>query len=179
MSNRVSFSPEVLRIETVAQIYADTEKSLRFYYHAPGLVHRDIKFVGYSAKDVRQELDERLRELDRSAALGVLAALEASFRTDFLVRCYDRRKDDLSRHFRELYKEKGNQVALEAGILDAWKQHVLMAKALISDIIGAFAYRHWLAHGRYWVPKLGQRYDFLSVYLLAQRMERVFQEQSN
>jgi hypothetical protein len=32
----------------------------------------------------------------------------------------------------------------------------------------AFLYRHWLAHGRYWKPKLGRVHDFDSLYLLAQ-----------
>jgi hypothetical protein len=178
MGNRVSFSSEVLRIEGVARMHDDTAKSLRFYYTAPCLAQRDPKFVGYSIEDVRQELDERLCELDRSAALGVLSALEASFRTDFLWRCYERRKDDLSRRFRELHKLKENRAALEDDILEAWKQHVPTEKALISEIIGAFKYRHWLAHGRYWIPKLGKRRDFFSVYLLARDMERVFAAQS-
>ena len=38
---------------------------------------------------------------------------------------------------------------------------------LIGDLRGAFRFRHWLAHGRYWNPKLGQKYDFVSVYSLA------------
>jgi len=176
MGSRVSFSMEVLRIEEVAQMHDDTAKSLRFYYNAPGLAQRDAKFVGYSIEDVRQELAGHLGELERNAAFGVLAALEASFRMDFLARCYDRRKDGLSRSLRELHKLKGNRAALENDILDAWKQHVPTAKSLISELIGAFRYRHWLAHGRYWAPKFGHRYDLLSVYLLAQRMERVFQE---
>jgi len=178
MGSRVSFSPEVLKIEEVAQVHEDMAKSLRFYYSAPGLEQRDAKFVGYSIEDVRRELELRLGELDRNSAFCVLAALEASFRTDFLVRCDKRRKDDLSRSFRKLYKLKRSRAALEEEILDAWKHHVPKAKSLISEIIGAFRYRHWLAHGRYWVPKFGRSYDYFSVYLLAQNMEQVFQEQS-
>jgi hypothetical protein len=174
MGSSVSFSGEVLRIQEVAQKHRDTDKSLRFYYTAPGLPQRDLKFVGYSPNDVQRELGKRLSELDRDSAFGVLGALEASFRMDFLERCQERWKDDLSRNFRELEKLRGKRVALEEDILGAWKQHVPSAKALISDIIGAFRYRHWLAHGRYWVPKLGKLYDFSSVYLLAQRMEQVF-----
>jgi hypothetical protein len=37
-------------------------------------------------------------------------------------------------------------------------------KSLIDDLIGAFGYRNWLAHGRYWIPKLGRKYDYESVY---------------
>ena len=174
MGDRVSFSREVLKIDQVARKQLDMDKSLRFYYTEPNLALRDPKFIGYSIGDVRQELEERLNELDRDCALGILSALEASFRVDFLVRCYERGKDDLSRSFRKLHKMKKNKVALEKDILEAWKDHVPTSKELISGIIGAFKYRHWLAHGRYWVPKLGKKYDFMSVYLLAQQMELEF-----
>ena len=179
MGNRVSFSKEVLTIEKVAQKHRDFENGLRFYYNAPGLPRRDLKFVGYSRDDLVRELDERLRDLDRDSAFGILAALEASFRVDFHLRCEKRLKDDLSRHFRRLDKRSLRRLAFEEQILEAWKRHVPAAKTLISEIIGAFKYRHWLAHGRYWEPKLGKRYDFFSVYLLAQRMEQVFQKSDN
>ena len=174
MGNRNSFSSEILKFEEVAQKHRDIEKSLHFYYSEPDLASRDSKFIGYTVDEVRAELQARLRELDRDTAFGVLAALEASFRTDFLIRCYDRQKDDLSKSFRALYKKKGDHAALEEDILEAWKTHVPSAKPLVSNIIGAFRYRHWLAHGRYWKPKLGQNYDFLVVYLLAQQMESEF-----
>ncbi|HTV40007.1 MAG TPA: hypothetical protein VMF08_05495 [Candidatus Sulfotelmatobacter sp.] len=166
-----------MRLDEVAWVYTDTTNSIRFYYDSPNLQLRDSKFVGYTIAEIRKERDDRLCEVERSAVFNVLAALEASFRIDYLKRCYQKRKDELSRHFRDVHKRDGNRVHLEECILDAWKQHVSASKALISKIIGAFKYRHWLAHGRYWEPKLGQQYDYLGVYLLAQEMELVFQEQ--
>jgi hypothetical protein len=174
MARRLSFSRAVLTLDHVAETHNDTEKGLRFYYSAPGIAYRDVKFVAYTPQEVQHELRERLGELDINAAFSTLAALEASFRTDFLVRCYERKKDVLSRHFRNVYKVRGDRVTLESDILGGWKQHFPATKALISQIIGAFRYRHWVAHGRYWMPKLGRRYDFLSVYLLAQTMHRHF-----
>jgi hypothetical protein len=38
---------------------------------------------------------------------------------------------------------------------------------LIGELRSAFKFRNWLAHGRYWTPKLGRNYDFESLYLLA------------
>lgn len=179
MASRGSFSPDVLEIQAVVQTRHDTAASLRFYYTEPGIERRDAKFVGYALEDVRHELSERLEELDRSAAFGLLAALEATFRLDYLRRCDGRWKDPLSRWLRNLYKKKGHRAGLDEEILEGWRENVPMAKALISELRGAFRYRHWLAHGRYWVPKLGRRYDFTSIYLLAQEMEAVFQEQEN
>ena len=40
-------------------------------------------------------------------------------------------------------------------------------------MITAFKYRHWLAHGRYWEPKLGRIYDYYSLYDLAYSMEHL------
>jgi hypothetical protein len=179
MGNRVSFSPDILRIGQVAEKHTDIERSLIYYYHEPGLPLRDPKFVGYSNEEVQTEFRERRLELDRDSSLGILAALEANFCVDYLVRCYNKQKDRLSREFRDLYKAKGHQARLEEDILGLWKKCVPTAKPLISKIIGAFRYRHWLAHGRYWVPKLGRTYEFLSVYLLAQEMDVVFEEQRN
>jgi hypothetical protein len=42
-----------------------------------------------------------------------------------------------------------------------------LERKLIGDLRGAFNFRHWLAHGRYWEPKLGRNYDFVTVYGLA------------
>jgi len=176
MGRRISFSADVLRIEEVAQKQREMEKSLYFYYTSPGLPQRDLKFVGYSPDEIRLELEKRLSELDRDCSFSILSALEARFRTDFLNRCYDRRKDDLSRYFRTLYQAKGHRVALEKDILDGWKRHVPAAKSLISEIVGALRYRHWLAHGCYWEPKFGKRYDFSSLYYVAQLIEAEFEE---
>jgi hypothetical protein len=98
---------------------------------------------------------------------------------DFFERCYERWKDDLSREFRKLHKRWEGRVGLEEHILESWKEYIPAERALISEIKGALRYRHWLAHGRYWEPKLGRRYDFASVYLLAQDMETLFKEQNN
>jgi hypothetical protein len=134
----------------------------------------DQKFIGYSAQEVQQEQNLRLDELDKNSVFCLLAAMEASFRIDFYLRCYDRKKDDLSRHFRTIYKEKGDKISLEEDVLEAWKIHLPAAKSLLSEMKGAFRYRHWLAHGRYWTPRLGKKYDFSSVYLLAQAIDQNF-----
>lgn len=172
MGKRVSFSPEPLGFKRVAVSHSDTAKSIRFYYGHPSIQAQDSKFVGYSVSEVEQERDQLLEELDKNSAFNVLAALEASFRIDFLQRCYDRRKDPLSRRFRDLEKVRGSKVALEEDILDSWITHDPAVKSLLSKLKGAFRYRHWLAHGRYWEPKLGQKYDFFSVYLLAQGVDQ-------
>jgi len=64
-------------------------------------------------------------------------------------------------------KQTNNRIGLNA-IFKEWidAENGSYSK-LINALQGAFKYRHWLAHGRYWVPKYGQKYDFDSVYVLA------------
>jgi hypothetical protein len=171
MGDRISFSRELLRFEEVAASHSDIAKSIRFYYAAQLLEPRDPKFIGYSNPEIRQEQNLRLEDLDRNSVFGLLAALEATFRVDFLLRCHYRKKDDLSRFFREVRRTKGDKVSFEHDILEGWKSHFASAKSLLSELKGAFRLRHWLAHGRWYNPKLGKKYDFSSVYQLAQALD--------
>ena len=130
-------------------------------------LQRCSRFADYTSEKIQQEMKSLLEEQDRIASMNLLAALEAAFRMDFLQRCYKRRKDRVSREFRELYDRKGIYVSLEEDIFQVWKQKSSVSSSIISDLKGAFKYRHWLAHGRYWVPKFG-RYDYHDIYTLAE-----------
>ncbi|WP_395142894.1 hypothetical protein [Armatimonas sp.] len=133
-----------------------------------------VRFTGYSEEEVSEELKIRLEENESSSVLTIMSGLEASFRIDYLQRCYKKEKDGLSREFRDMYKQYESSIRLEDGILSAWKNQMLVDHILIGNIRGAFKYRHWLAHGRYWTPKLGQKYDYDSVYLLAEEVYSTF-----
>jgi hypothetical protein len=76
-------------------------------------------------------------------------------------------KDGLSRAFRAICKRKPDYVSLEKDIFDTWSSYASGAHPLIGELRSAFKFRNWLAHGRYWTPKLGRNYDFESLYLLA------------
>lgn len=163
---RVSFSNSNVDVSELAIHHTDVESSLRNYF-STGAPSYTTRFTGYAPSEVVEELETRLSELDMSSSLTVLTAVEAIFRIDYLKRCYQRKKDSLSRAFRELHKRKQTSVNLEEEIFDLWKEHTIGANQLIGDLKGAFKYRHWLAHGRYWTPKLGKKYDFVSLYTLA------------
>ncbi len=78
------------------------------------------------------------------------------------------KKDILSRTFKEIFDLKGNEASLEQDIFNSWKHPSDVPNYIVSELIGAFKYRHWLAHGRYWEPKLGSKYDYHSIYTLGQ-----------
>ena len=163
---RVSFSGENLEVSEINQYYEDVATSIRNYF-SPINPRYEVRFFGYTLDEIRNEMHATLEEHERNSAMNILAALEAAFRVDFLQRCYKRRKDRLSRAFRDIHKQKRMRISLEDDIFSAWTDNSSVASSVLSDLRGAFKYRHWLAHGRYWEPKLGQKYDYQSLYVLA------------
>jgi hypothetical protein len=85
----------------------------------------------------------------------LLATTEAILRIEFKTRVVARKKDSLSRRFRELHKARAEKIRLDEDILVAMKEEGVSGDA-ISDFRRALKLRHWLAHGRH--PKLGRGY---------------------
>jgi uncharacterized protein YutE (UPF0331/DUF86 family) len=163
---RVTFPTQSFSLFDVAAYHRDTDASLRVYFAD---VHPkfSIRFTGYLLEEVIDELTDRLDETDRRSSLAVLSHVEAAFRVDYLQRCQKRKRDSLSKVFRVMYKNRGISVRLEDDIFEAWRRAHPLTAQLISELRGAFKFRHWLAHGSYWTPKLGRKYDYQSIYALA------------
>jgi hypothetical protein len=155
-----------LRLDELAAYHQDIAAALRLHF-SPSAPTFAVRLVGKTADELDRELASRLDESDVRSAFFALTSLEASFRIDFDFRCRKRLKDDLSIYFRQVKKTRKDAVRLDEDILEGWKRHADAPPALISDLRGAFKFRHWIAHGRYWTPKLGRRYDFDYVHLMA------------
>jgi hypothetical protein len=164
MARQVVFSGEEQTLSDISEFYVDTEAALSQYYS----LAEGNRFALYTLYEISEELYDRTSELNRAAALSVLASVEAAFRVDYLQRVYQRKKDKLSAAFRALYKRKGERASLDQDIFEAWKKQTSVSAHVIGQVKAAFEYRHWLAHGRYWTPNFGQRYDYQSIYALAQ-----------
>lgn len=170
MSDKVSFSSISQTLEEISDYHKVITEALRKYYNVADMGNPiPPRFIGLSMAELEKELNERLNELDKNVSLSLLSAIEASLRIDYLNRVYQREKDDLSRAFREIHKNKANKASLEEDILSSWKKYHPEYKSIFSDIMGALKHRHWLAHGRYWIPKLGRQYDFYSISIIAIR----------
>lgn len=154
----------------IAEYHNDVLASLKLYFSqvTPSFAAR---FVGRHPHEV---LAFRVEETDLRSALAVLTSIEAAFRVDYECRCQKRMKDDLSRAFRAIHKLRKARVSLEEDIFEAWRANSTGSRQLIGDLRGAFKFRHWLAHGRYWEPKLGRKYDFNFVYSLADDVLNAF-----
>ena len=170
MARRVSLSGTHLAANQVAEHHAVVEEAIHLY-HTGASPSFQTKFAFYTEDEVLAERDERLYQAGAASAMMVLASIEAAFRVDYERRCNARYKDGLSRTLRELYQDKGARVRLSEDLLEAWKNHGDMTARLVGEIRSAFRYRHWLAHGRYYVAKLGRQYDFASLYNLARDVE--------
>ena len=105
--------------------------------------------------------------------LDLLSATEATLRVDFWNRVHNKEKDELSRRFRDLAKNFEERIALEEQLLDAWVAVSPDTKSPAGDFKGALKLRNWLAHGRYWTPKLArQSYSPGDVFDICERLLR-------
>jgi len=163
MVDRVSFSDQEQSLELIASHHSNVESALYEYFSGTSESLED-RFP----LEIRSEVREAsLSELDFSSSMSVMAALEAVIRIDYLTRAYEKRKDKLSRAMRGLYQEKENKAKIDDDILQLWAKETTVPEYVVQQVKAAFKYRHWLAHGRYWTPKLGRRYDYLTVYTVA------------
>ena len=166
MSKRVSILASYPSFDEVAQHYSDSVQSMHLYYSNRN-PRFSTRFQFYTMDEVEGERIDRLSETESSSTMALFASIDALFHVDYLQRCYRRMRDPLSRAYRDLYARRHKKVSLEDDLLEMWKIHSNVPRPLVGEIKGAIKYRHWLAHGRYWLPKLGRNYDFMTVYDLA------------
>lgn len=119
------------------------------------------RYFGKTRDEVSQLFDAQRQELKHVTMLALLAATEAALRVDYIVRVMRKKRDAISKDFTKLYKRRKLDVRLDEHILDAWKRHSEQpaTKSAIGEFKSALNLRHWLAHGRYWKPRLGREYD--------------------
>jgi len=165
MAKKLSKSNQNLSIEEISDIFSYRNKSLRLLFSNKNPNFKS-DFVGYNKEEINNELKEQLNEVEKDACLNLLASVEAKFRLDYAIRCEERDKDDISRKFREVFAERQYRISFEDGILNQWKDLPEITSSIISYVKGAFKYRHWLAHGRFWTYK-SKKYDFFGLYNLA------------
>ncbi|HQU41286.1 MAG: hypothetical protein B7Z73_03180 [Planctomycetia bacterium 21-64-5] len=121
-------------------------------------------FRSMTQAEVDSSIGQLRDELHHAVVLMLVAAFEATLQTDLRARLSRKGKDAASRRFRKLWhsrhKRRGADewVRIEA-ILDVWKSFIGKAE-IIGDFKQLVMFRHWLAHGRYWVQKSGLSNDF-------------------
>lgn len=169
MARRITFSNQHQKIEIIHAHYHVLKKALKEYYYTNKQASL-TRFATYTPDELDREYWAHLNELELTSSLSLISAMEAAFRIDFLKRCYQKKKDRLSRVLRDFYKYYDRKVPFEEIILESWKKHSDIPNAFIGTLKTLFKYRHWLAHGRYWVPKTGRQYDYFLIYQIAEKV---------
>lgn len=169
MIPRVSISSDRVEVDDVWEHYEAVRAAIvRLAESAKqslieGTDRRDPRFFGMNLTELDEYFESLLNEADHQTCLFLVAGAEAAIHVDFLERVYERRKDRVSRAFRDIYNTRcghnKTRVRLEEDILDTWASEISKAKPTIGTFKSALKFRHWLAHGRWWVPKLGRKYD--------------------
>lgn len=157
----VSFSNQNVSLAYVREKYQVSMDALNDYYQTT-----NPRFVSYTRQEFEQEFDKSRDELEKLFSLDLLSCVEASCRVDYLNRLGKKLKDPVSRAMRSLNLSDPRKASLEEHILSTWQNVGAYRNGYMSEIKRAFKYRHWLAHGRYWVSRNGRILDFSSLYAL-------------
>ncbi len=113
-------------------------------------------FMFLGADQVDATLESMRRELDSQFALMVVAAYEALLMLDANARGNGPRRIRLAREFRTLLRKgnkAGRRVTLEE-VLETWGGSSI-SRGPIGNFKQIYQFRHWLAHGRYFVQRSG------------------------
>jgi hypothetical protein len=170
MVKRVTFVSKRNKLTDIHNHYVDCEAALKHYLNLNTIDDTD-RYFGMSEIELRELRELRVGELNSTSSFSLLAEIEALFRVDYLYRNYEKLKDPISREMRALYSVKDVRAALVEDIISTWQVNTIGSSKLFEDLKGALKYRHWLAHGRYWAPKMArQRYDYRSIYELTEQV---------
>jgi len=181
---KVAFSGKEQNLSTIWQWYEDAQTAFNSYQRDTlNALFRgetiDEPFLFMTKVDVLNYFSEQKSELENLVILNIMASVEAMIRIDYLNRVYTRKKDSVSRCFRDLHKKKGVKASLENDILKIWKQEQSSCKKAIDNFQQALKFRHWLAHGRYWTPKLGRTYNLNHIFDIAEQLLNALQINSS
>ena len=125
---------------------------------AGGIIASPSHFVGMMPGEFEEALAAMRRELDYQVVMMLVASFEAIFQADLSDRVSRRKKGTLSKALRKWHKDYRRRreawINLQS-LLEAWKKTVSGRRQVIDRLKRLLLFRHWLAHGRYWIDKSG------------------------
>lgn len=86
------------------------------------------QFLGLTKREVAEFFDAQTGQLERLTMFEILATTEAVLRLDFITRVAARKKDALSRRYRELHKIRVDKIRLDEDILVSMKEESCVGK---------------------------------------------------
>ncbi len=157
---------DIQELDEIASYHEDATEALSRYFAAWDAIDNS-RYLGMTRSELSQVFQSRIIETELRSILQLLASVEAALRVDYLHRCKRRKRDSLSRAFRDTYRQKAEHARLDEDILELWVSHHAEFKSMIGHLRGALHLRHWLAHGRYWRPSNWVRYSYVEIEALA------------
>jgi len=180
-SSAFASSGEELRLIRIWEWYEETEQAINLYQQEVinGLISGKCvseTFSGMTRKEVKQYFSDHKKELEHVVSLDIIASTEASLRVDYLRRALRGKikKNKIDKKFQELYHQKGTRVSLRDEILETWKEVHPDCTDAIGDFRGTLNVRDWLAHGRYWTPRFGRKYNATLVFNISKNLFEIF-----
>ena len=163
MAKKVSISEEYLTLDFIVEYKNNLEKAIKFYFMHYG------NFPTLTKDEINQKKKQTLKEIETNTIFMLLSSIEAWIRVDYEYRVRKRLKDNLSKELRNIDKtiDKNYKISIEK-LCDIYKEYT--TSNLFSELKSAFKLRHWIAHGRYWILKIGKKYDFDEIYKLAENV---------
>lgn len=106
-------------------------------------------FVGMTGKEIDSHFQILQSELEYSVSLAMIAATEAAFFVDYWERVGNKRKDSFSKMLKRSYQHVSRPQFDK--LLKKWRVTFSFCSKEVSEFKSLLNYRHWLAHGRYWM----------------------------
>ena len=163
---RLSKSGDELPLFEVYLYNSDAKAGLELLFLQ---AHNDERFALMTNEEIQHLRRKRLDELELQSILSLMTSLEAIFQLDYHHRVEKRLKDKLSRYFRD-NPSKSGRVSFENDIIKGWEEVYPEIRRPFQPIKRALKYRHWLAHGRYWLIDKPKE-NFIDFYELAEALQ--------
>ncbi len=169
-----------LKLKEIDNHHKDCERSLKLYFSENNLEIQNM-LIEYFPTELEEDartklLDIRIKELERSSSLMLLAAIEAWFMMDVKNRQAANLTDAFSLELINWKIAKIKYILLDPNFWEIWKTHNPNLIDLIGKLKDQFHYRHWLAHGRHF-PANTQKHEYSfekDIYALAEVILRDF-----
>jgi hypothetical protein len=173
---RVSLSGKEKSIDFILNWYEDQIEAIRDLRNkiVSSIIFSDTqikvnsKFITLTIDEINEYFENSEDELEHLVCFDLISATEAFLRVDFNNRVDRKDKSDIGKTFRALNKKKGKKISLQEDIIETWKEAT--GDKSFSNFLGLLNYRHWLAHGRYYNPKLGREYSFDIAYEISENI---------
>ncbi len=122
-----------------------------------------------TVEEAKRLFDRHAEHLDWVTMLGLLSLTEGILRRDFDSRVKAKRKDALSRRYRDIHRQCKDRVTLRDHLLPALRE-CGAGNLTVDDFTSVLRLRDWLAHGRHWTPRLARNYTPEIVFDISQSL---------